>query len=398
MNGFAAVLVGAAAAVACDAQLAPTPAGVDAGSAIASSSGGEGGGGYFSQADASGVVSESSSGIVGGDGASSSSGGWSIPAAEGSSSSSGTPPQGSASSSGIIMAPAGSSSGNVASSSGPFSGWTGSSSGRIGASAGMLIDDMAGPENTTGGYWYTFSDREVPYSEPAVLQVLPDAGMPPGMVLPLEGAAFNPSPSQTVLADGTSAYFREFQAAGETTWGAGFGMDFTDVPPSGQPIPFNACNGAYDLPDGSTDVFDVSADATGRVAVPLPFDASEWTGVQFWAASVGPAAPTVITINIDDDQTSPWGGVCGACVTVPSVTPPYECSNSWAMKIGVSPLWTLYLIPFAEMRPDSNWNSQGLKAGGIHTNKLYNLHWKFETVGVPLPPVDVRVAMVEFYQ
>jgi hypothetical protein len=51
------------------------------------------------------------------------------------------------------------------------------------------------------------------------------------------------------------------------------------------------------------------------------------------------------------------------------------------------------------MKPDSNWNDQGLKPGGIHLTKLYNLHWKFETqAGTSMPNVDVEVAYIEFYK
>jgi hypothetical protein len=82
-----------------------------------------------------------------------------------------------------------------------------------------------------------------------------------------------------------------------------------------------------------------------------------------------------------------------------STTAPFECSNSWATKIAATPTWTQFKVPFALMKPDSNWNNQGLKAGGIHTNKLYNLHWKFETAsGTALLAVDIGVAMIEFYQ
>jgi hypothetical protein len=253
---------------------------------------------------------------------------------------------------------------------------------------------MSGERNSTGGYWYTFSDRTVPYSAPPVIELLSDGGVPPGTIRPPEGTPYLTSVDQTTLLNGTTVFYRSFDADGETTWGAGFGMDFTDVPPTLGQVPFNSCNGSYELPDGSTQIFDVNDSA---VTMPLPYDASCWTGVQFWMASLETTITKVI-VNIDDDQTSPWGGICGACVTTPEPTPPFECSNSWATPILATPTWTLYQIPFALMKPDSNWNGQGLKSGGIHTNKLYNLHWKFETAASPMPLVYVGVAMVSFYQ
>jgi hypothetical protein len=270
---------------------------------------------------------------------------------------------------------------------------------------------MTGTTNQTGGYWYTFSDRTVPNSEPAVLAVLADGGNPPGTINPLEGTTFPASATQVTLGDGTQAYYREFQAGGESTWGCGFGMDFDSKQPDGNDVvPFNNCPGnppPYQLPDGSTEVLNDSLIDAGTVGIVLPYDASQWTGVQFWAATLGatPATLTSVVVNIDDDQTSPWGsldsdgGACGACVASATTTAPFECSNSWATKIAVTSTWTPFKVPFALMKPDSNWNYQGLKAGGIHTDKLYNLHWKFETAaGTALPAVDIGVAMIEFYQ
>jgi len=291
----------------------------------------------------------------------------------------------------------GSSSGGGSSSSGAGS----SSSG--GAGTTLLIDDGTGTGNQIAGYWYTFSDRTVPNSEPSVLAVLADGGNPPGTINPLEGTAYTGSTVQATLGDGTQAFYREFQAAGESTWGCGFGMDFSSHQPTGSDVvPFNNCPGSpppYELPDGSTTIFNDTLLDAGTVGIVLPYDASQWTGVQFWIATLGasPATLTSVVVNIDDDQTSPWGGTCGACVASASTTAPFECSNSWALKIAATPTWTQFKVPFASMKPDSNWNNQGLVKGGIHANKLYNLHWKFETNGTPLPAVDVGVATVEFY-
>ncbi|HZU81925.1 MAG TPA: hypothetical protein VE987_03365, partial [Polyangiaceae bacterium] len=50
-----------------------------------------------------------------------------------------------------------------------------------------VIDDMSGNNgnmNATGGYWYTYSDRTLPNSEPPIL--ITDAGT----MNPLEGTAF----------------------------------------------------------------------------------------------------------------------------------------------------------------------------------------------------------------
>ncbi len=283
----------------------------------------------------------------------------------------------------------------------------GSSSGSGGTT--FLIDDMSGLENATQGYWYTFSDRTVPNSEPAVITVLADGGTPPGTVTPPEGTAFPPASDQVSLPDGTTANYREFSAVGVSTWGAGFGMDFTSTVPTGSDLtPFASCT-TYTLPDGSTSIFDDNAVDAGVVGIVQPYNASAWTGVSFWIQSRGTGTPPKVIVNIDDDQTSPWGSVmtdggtnpsaCGPCVIKASTTPPYECSNSWAYPVPTTTSWVQWKVPFASMKPDSNWNDQGLKLGGIHTQSIYNLHWKFETAaGSALPAVDVAVATIQFYQ
>jgi hypothetical protein len=253
-----------------------------------------------------------------------------------------------------------------------------------------------------GGYWYTFSDRTVPNSEPNVITVLADGGAPPGTCVPTEGTPYPATNSDQI--NGQTLFYRDFQAGGEATWGAGFGLDFQSVPPTGSDsVPFSTCT-SYTLPDGSTTIFDDNDIDSGVVGIVLPYDASLWTGVQFWIKSnVG--TPKVI-VNIDDDQTSPWGAVeqgntaaCGPCVTKASTTAPFECSNSWAFPVIATATWTQQQVAFASMKPDSNWNDQGLKPGGIHLTKLYNLHWKFETqAGTSMPNVDVEVAYIEFYK
>jgi len=261
-----------------------------------------------------------------------------------------------------------------------------------------LVDDMTGIRNATGGTWYAFSDRTVPNSEPAVLTVLPDGGNPPGVTSPVEGSQFPQSADQVIMEDGTGPYYyREFRAEGESTWGAGFGMDFYSVPPDGGNIvPFNSCNGPFPLPDGSTTIIDVNNIDSGTVGIVLPYDASAYSGVSFYLKSFG-ASLAAVVVNIDDDQTSPWGGVCGACVAAATLTAPFECSDSWQSKVAATSTWTRVKVPFMTMTQDT-WNNQGLKAGQIHTKRLYNLHFKFETAaGYPLPAVDIGVAYIQFY-
>lgn len=262
------------------------------------------------------------------------------------------------------------------------------------------------PNATGAGSWYTFSDRTVANSEPPVMMVLADGGMPPGTISPVEGVEYDPTGSAT-LGDGSTSFFREFTASGEANpfnpWGAGFGLDFADQRPDGGQVPFNVCDGGPGaapgtLPDGSATVFD-NTGASLSVGIPQPYDASAWTGVQFWLVWNGTSTPVTTLITIDDDQTSPWAnnGECNTCLTSVQTAAPYECANSWQSKVIPTTTWTQYQIPFATMKTDTSWFDQ--KLTGMHTNAIYNLHWKYPaSLAKPVPTVDVSVAQVMFYK
>jgi hypothetical protein len=264
---------------------------------------------------------------------------------------------------------------------------------------------------TSAGSWYTFDDRTVANSEPPVVMVLEGGVAPPGTISPAEGAEYDPSSDQVTLTDPNtnatiSAYYREFQASGEANpfnaWGAGFGLDFSDVPPDGGNwVPFNLCDGGgttSPLPDGSLTVFDDTG-ASISVGIPQPYDASAWTGVQFYLKWFGSGKPIVTLITIDDDQTSPWAnnGNCNACLSTVQTSKPYECANSWQTKVLPTTSWTLVQVPFSVLKTDTSWFNQ--KLTGIDKNAIYNLHWKYPgSLSTPVGDVDVAVAMVSFYK
>jgi hypothetical protein len=285
------------------------------------------------------------------------------------------------------------------------SGGGGSSSGSGSAEAGdpctpdpsTIIDDMSGAHgtaNATGGYWYTYSDRTVPDSEPPILLSGPDGGAPPGSITPPEGQSFPVSDAGTI--NGCMWNYREVVGGGENTWGAGFGMDFLSTPPDGGPVPFNTCADLLSLTDAGQ-IFNVTDIDSGTVGIVQPYDASQWSGISFWGISFT-GKPQAVNIQMDDDRTSPWGGVCNPCnyeaPTTPGMT--NSCSDNFIKGETFTGTWTQFKIAWSDpLFKTANWSKDGTKQP-IDSNKVYNLH--FQVTAHPAPAFDLGVAMVQFYK
>jgi hypothetical protein len=288
-------------------------------------------------------------------------------------------------------------SGSSSGGSGSSSGGSGSSSGGSGSSSGgsggactpadptAVIDDMSGAmgtQNATGGYWYTYSDRTVPNSEPPIL--LSVAGVaPPGAITPAEGLAFPISDSGMI--NGCTWGYREAVGGGEKLWGAGFGMDFNSTPPDGGQVPFNQCDAGQ--------IFNVNDLDSGTVGIVQPYDAHTWTGIQFWGISFTGKSQSIF-VQIDDDRTSPWGGSCNACNSTGGTVKP--CSDSFRHTETLTSTWQQFTIAFSDpLLTPQNWSKNGVMPP-IHSDKIYNLH--FQVTAAPAPVFDLGIAMVQFYK
>lgn len=263
--------------------------------------------------------------------------------------------------------------------------------------ARQKIDDMQqlwADGNDVNGYWYTYSDKTVPNSLP--VRYDSDAGF----VSPSEdspqfdasSAVDGPTPPGSV-----SQPYRRIDAGGESDWGVGFGMDFLLASPDGGPIPFDECD-AGDIWDGGY--------------IPQPFDASEWTGIEFYARSFGDA-DVKVEVHVDDDRTSPWGqvpfdaGGCNACFSKAGY--PHACSDSFSNVSLTDPgltqevvfpagRWTQIHVPFSWLH-SGNWAKNLPPATPIHTNKIYNLHFQVSTTPHnPVPPFSIGVGYIFFYK
>jgi hypothetical protein len=276
-----------------------------------------------------------------------------------------------------------------------------------------------GTRNKTGGYWYTYSDRTVPYSEPPELFLAADGAAPPGTLTPPEGQSFPVTDSGTVASCPMPLGFRECTGGGETLSGAGFGMDFLSYPPDGGQVPFNECDAVYagvlvcgQLQDGGQAppnecdagmIFNVNDIDSGTFGIVQPFDASMWSGITFYGISFT-GASQAIYVSMDDDRTSPWGGICNACVDLGATTfstsssggTKNACSDSFRKAVTFTAMWTQFKIAFSDMTfTPENWSMNGVSAP-IHSNKVYNLN--FAVTEAPTPAFDLGVALVAFYK
>ncbi len=255
--------------------------------------------------------------------------------------------------------------------------------------ATQLLDDMHGLDGVTdgpgtGSYWYTYSDRTYPWSEPPIF--VADAGV----LVPLDGTPFlakDDGAGPTYL--GVVQPYRRCYGGGETSWGIGFGMDFIDAPPDGGDVPMNDCDGGL--------IFDV--DAAGHDSfIGLPFDASRWAGVQFWGKSLRGVAQQV-TVSVDDDSTSPWGlpadgGSCNVCIQSAAVG---VCSDAFQVSVTFPTDWAHIQVSFASMHPQG-WAGASVSAVP-NLSKLFDLHFQIDQGFAPaVAPFDVAVAYVELYR
>jgi hypothetical protein len=246
--------------------------------------------------------------------------------------------------------------------------------------ATRVVDDMLhlapdGPGMT--GEWGTYSDRAVSWSQPPIF--MSDAGV----LVPADG-----TPVVAVTDGGGPVYedaaqpYRRFSGAGETTWGAGLGLNFAGAPPDGGPIPLNACSEGV--------IFDVDAGDHDSL-VQEAFDASGWSGIQFWAKSFS-GLPRQVRIIIQDDRSNPFGtapdaGGCNVCAG--------GCGDGPRTVVSFSSNWTHIQVPFAALQP-AGWSGPGAAQRALDLSALYSVN--FEVEDVPLPPFDLAVAYVELYK
>jgi hypothetical protein len=188
------------------------------------------------------------------------------------------------------------------------------------------IDDMEDDDGYIivhcgrSGTWYTYNDGT-------------------GSQVPPEGTL--PTPSIIVGGRGSSMYAMDTTGAGFTSWGAGIGFNFIDGGPS--------------------------------------YDASAWSGVQFWARSGGSTGKT-LRMAIADHDTDARGGVC--------TTKTGGCGDHFKANVDITTTWTLYTVHFADLM-QSGW---GYVVPSFDANAIYGVQWGIDSGS----PFDVWIDDVAF--
>jgi hypothetical protein len=261
--------------------------------------------------------------------------------------------------------------------------------------ATQLLDDMrAGPPDYltdgrgTSGIWYAYSDRVHPWSYPPIF--VSDAGV----LVPSDGVVFPPTDDDAgPTYEGSVQAYRRCYGGGEVIWGVGFGMNYIDVAFDGGNLAVNDCDAGaiFDLDGGAGDSGDPRT-------VPGQFDASGWTGIQFWGTSLRGIEQQVF-FYADDDTTTPFGlsvdaGGCNSCLSGGFGA----CGDDFQAAVTFPTVWTHIQVPFAAMHPQG-WSGSSTSAVP-NVSTLFDLGFKVQlSMGEPaLPPFDVAVAYIELYK
>jgi len=100
----------------------------------------------------------------------------------------------------------------------------------------------------------------------------------------------------------------------------------------------------------------------------MPFDASGYKGIAFWARIEAGTSP-VVRVSLKDGDTAPEGGKCDE--SMPSGET--ACNDDWGKTINVTSEWKPYTVMFDEMR-QSGW---GATYSAFDATTVFGLQWQF---------------------
>ena len=106
------------------------------------------------------------------------------------------------------------------------------------------------------------------------------------------------------------------------------------------------------------------------------YDASRYRGIAFWAKK-NPGSTARVRLKVPDAQTDPDGKLCR------------QCFNDHGYDLVLGDDWTLYTIPFDEMRQE-DW---GPKDAGIDPARIYGIQFQVSEKGAPF---DISVDELHF--
>ena len=101
----------------------------------------------------------------------------------------------------------------------------------------------------------------------------------------------------------------------------------------------------------------------------LPYDASAYSGIEFWAR-IGDTSTDRVRFAVSDVNNEPAGGVC-----VDDTTSTDQCFDTFGMYLsGLTPAWRHYRIPFTSLLQ----RNFGHPAAAAATSALYSVQFNFD--------------------
>jgi hypothetical protein len=180
-------------------------------------------------------------------------------------------------------------------------------------------------------------------------------------------------------------------------WGVGFGTSLRSAPSDGGNLAVNDCDAGL--------IFGFLGDAGDRgdagdsglpVTIPVGFDGSGWTGIQFWGKSLRGSTQQVIVI-VDDDRSDPFGlpvdeGGCNSCLSGGIGA----CGDGFQFAVTFPATWTHIQVPFASMHPQG-WS--GVSDAAVpDVSEIFGLDFQISLLGSAVAPFEVAVAYIELYK
>jgi hypothetical protein len=116
-----------------------------------------------------------------------------------------------------------------------------------------------------------------------------------------------------------------------------------------------------------------------------PIDATDFSGIQFWARA-GELHTSPVRVQLQDSTTFPEGGLCD-----PEPGSTSECYDGWGTGLlGLSEDWVLFKIPFSRL----GQRGYGLAGEALDVENLYAIDWSLG----PNSIFDLWIDDVWFYE
>ena len=201
---------------------------------------------------------------------------------------------------------------------------------------GMLIE-WAPPAGMVHGIWESFTDC----TEATDIS-------PPPYFIPSGGWSYAalPQPQETFPGI-TSTHAAHLRTTSPLVgvWGANIAFDFAELPNAdgGEIWPPQALDAG--VPDGPGCQNRTASDFVGGTV-----DLTAYSGFTFWGMA-DPTGVTGITIELDDRNTNPRGGICN----VADPTGSGDCYNKFTVSIPLSRTLTRYTVDLSSLQQDPTW-------------------------------------------